>query len=102
MIKIEPHTEGAILPLRVQAGGRASGLRGEHHGQLKVSVTQVAEKGKANEAIIDVLAQKLGLRRSQVQLKSGRTSPQKRYLIRGVTSEQLQQKLAEALADVKR
>jgi uncharacterized protein len=102
MIKIEPHPAGAVLPLQARAGGRANALRGVHQGALRVSVTQIAEKGKANEAIIEVLTKALGLRRSQVELISGLTSPQKRYLIRGVTGEQLQQKLAAALADGKR
>jgi uncharacterized protein (TIGR00251 family) len=97
MIAIEPHADGAILPVRAQPGSRANGLRGEHHGALKVSVTQVAEKGKANQAIIKVLAKALGLRRSQVKLLSGETSPQKRFLVSGITAEALRETVSAAL-----
>ena len=47
MIAIEPHAEGAVVPIKALPGSRQNGVRGEHAGELKVSVTQVAEKGKA-------------------------------------------------------
>jgi uncharacterized protein YggU (UPF0235/DUF167 family) len=60
---------------------------------LKVSVTQVAEKGKANKAIVEVLAKGLGLKRSQIELVAGELQPQKRFLVRGITREELGRKL---------
>jgi hypothetical protein len=56
---------------------------------LKVSVTQIAEKGKANKALVEVVAKGLGLRKSQLALLTGETSSHKRFLVRGVTREQL-------------
>jgi len=96
MILVEPHAEGATLLVKAQPGSRANAVRGEFQGALKVSITQVAEKGKANEALIGVLAKALGVRTSQVQLIRGQTSSQKQFLIRGVTADQLRQKLAAA------
>ena len=89
MIAIEPHPEGAILPVRAQPGARRNGLCGEQDGQLKVAVTQVAEKGKANRAIADVLARELRMRRSRIELISGETAARKRFLIRGLTPAEL-------------
>ena len=89
MIAIESHDEGVILPVRAQPGSRKSELRGAQDGALKVAVTQIAEKGKANKAIIALLSKQLGLRKSQLELISGETSPQKRFLVRDVTIEQL-------------
>ena len=89
MIKLEPHDEGVVLPVRAHASARVNGLRGQQDGALKVSVTQAPEKGKANKAIIEVLAKSLGLKRSQIELITGTTSSQKRFLIRGVTAESL-------------
>jgi hypothetical protein len=99
MIAIEPHKEGAILPVRAQPGSRANVLRGEQNEALKVSVTQIAEKGKANQAIIEVLADALAVRRSQLELLSGETSPQKRFLVRGITIDQLRDKISAALSE---
>lgn len=98
MIAIEPHAEGSILPVRAQPGARRNGLTGEHNGRLTVAVTQVAEKGKANRAIIDVLARELSLAKSQLELLSGETASQKRVLIRGIAPDQLRQRIAAVLA----
>ena len=57
------------------------------HGHLQVSVTQAPEKGKANRAIIALLADELGLRKSQFELVAGETSPQKRFLVREITRD---------------
>ena len=89
MISVEAHSEGAVLRVRAQPGARSSGIRGEQAGALKVSVTQVAEHGKANHAIRLLLSKKLSLRRSQIELISGEATQQWRYLIRKVTPDQL-------------
>ncbi len=90
MIDLEPHPEGVILPVRAQPGSRQNGLRGFQNGALKVTVTQVAEKGKANKAIIAVLSKELGLRKSQLEMVSGNLTANKRVLVRGIRVEQLE------------
>ena len=97
MITLQPHPEGTILPVRAQPGAKRNELRGEQDGMLKVCVTQSPEKGKANKAVIELMAKSLGLRKSQIELLSGETSHQKRFLIRGITPEELAQKLAEKM-----
>jgi len=66
---------------------------------LKVSVTQVAEKGKANKSLIEVLAKGLGLKRSQIELIAGETQSQKRFLIRGVSREEMAERITAAMAE---
>ena len=90
MIDLEPHPEGVILPVRAQPGSRQNGLRGFQNGALKVTVTQVAKKGKANKAIIAVLSKELGLRKSQLEMVSGNLTANKRVLVRGIRVEQLE------------
>ena len=99
MIALADHPEGVILPVKAQAGGRQNGIRGEHNGALKVSVTQAAEKGKANAAIAAVLANALNLKPAQIELLAGHTQPQKRFLIRGLSRDELATRIAAALAD---
>ena len=96
MIALEPHAEGTILPVRAQPGARRNELRGEQDGAIKVSVTQVAEKGKANKALVAVLCEKLNLRRSQLELIAGETGQQKKFLVRGLTTDELRQRIAHA------
>lgn len=82
MIALEDRADGVILPVKAQAGARRNAVRGEQTGMLKVSVTQAPEKGKANQAIIEVLAKTFDLKRSQIELVSGEAASQKRFLIR--------------------
>jgi uncharacterized protein (TIGR00251 family) len=70
--------------VRAQPGARKSGIIGEHAGALKVAVTAPPEDGRANKALIEILSKALDVKRSQIELVSGRTSREKRYLIRGV------------------
>jgi uncharacterized protein len=93
VIDLRPHAEGVILPVRAQPGARRNELRGLQDGALRVCVTQVAEKGKANKAVIEVLSKSLGLRKSQIDLIAGETSHQKRFLIRGTTIEELRERV---------
>jgi hypothetical protein len=100
MISLEAHPEGTILPVRAHAGARRNGIRGEQAGSLQVSVTQAPEKGKANKAIIAVLAKSLSLRKSQFELLSGETSPRKRFLVRSVAGDDLANRLREVLTAI--
>lgn len=97
MIELQPHPAGVVLPVRAQPGARKNELRGEQSGALKVAVTQVAEKGKANKAVAEFLARALGLRKSQLELLSGETSQEKKFLVRNVVLLEFQEKLAALL-----
>lgn len=96
MISLESHPEGIILPIRAQPGARRNGLGGVQDGQLNVAVTQVAEKRKANRAIIEVLCRELSLRKSQLELVSGETSSRKRFLVRGIAAAELARRIDAA------
>lgn len=96
-LALEPHAEGVILPVRAQAGARRNGLKGIHAGALQVAVTQAPEKGKANKAIIALMAEVLNLKKSQIELLSGETSSRKRLLVRGATAEELHRLIAHAV-----
>jgi uncharacterized protein len=97
-IALAVHPQGVVLPVKAQPGASRPGIRGEHGGMLKVAVTQVAEKGKANQALIEALARGLGLARSQIELIGGPVQPQKRFLVRGISLAELQQRIEAALA----
>ncbi len=98
-VRLETHAAGVVLPVRAQPGAKRNGLRGVQDGMLKVTVTQVAEKGKATQAVIEVICDQLSLRRSQLTLLSGEISQQKRFLVQGVAIEELASRIEQALAD---
>jgi uncharacterized protein (TIGR00251 family) len=85
MIEITENADGCILSVRAQPGARRNGIVGEHAGSLKVAVTAPPDKGRANDAIIGVLADTFGLKNSQVEFISGLTSRQKKFLLRGLS-----------------
>ena len=89
-ITITPHSEGAILAVRAQPGAKRNAVLGEQAGALKIAVTAPPEDGRANAALVEVLRDWLGLKRSQVELASGQTNRNKTFLIRGLTVEALQ------------
>jgi uncharacterized protein (TIGR00251 family) len=89
MIEIFERPEGCVLHVRAQPRARKEGIKGEHGGALKVAVTAPADCGRANQALIQVLAEALGLKRSQIELLSGQTSREKRVLIREATKADL-------------
>jgi uncharacterized protein (TIGR00251 family) len=64
---------------------------------LRVAVTAPPDKGRANAAIVEVLADALGLKRAQIELVSGAMSRQKKFLVRNVTADALRAKLQSLL-----
>lgn len=97
MIGLDGHSEGVILPVAARPGAKKNEVRGEQNGALKVFVTQVPEKGKANKVLIEVLAKALRLKKSQIELVSGETSHQKKFLVRNITRDELAEKIAPLL-----
>lgn len=99
MIALEEHAEGTILPVRAHAGARRNCIERERAGSLQISVTQAPEKGKANKAIIALLADALSLRKSQFELLSGETSAQKRFLVRDILLVELSRRIEQVPMD---
>ena len=92
-IQISDHAEGFVVRVRAHPGARRNGVVGAQSGALKVAVTAPPDKGRANDSIVLVLADSLGLKRSQVELIGGATSRAKKFLVRDVTAEVLRKKL---------
>jgi len=101
MIDLKPHAEGTVLPVRARPGARRSEIRGHQDGQLRVCVTEAPERGKANRAVIAVLAGSLSLRKSQLELIGGQTSRKKRFLVRGITPDELAGRIEKVLAEIR-
>tara|TARA_R110000772_G_scaffold73216_11_gene160110 strand:+ start:11486 stop:11779 length:294 start_codon:yes stop_codon:yes gene_type:complete len=67
------------------AANRLTGLAADAEGGrvFKVSVTAPADKGKANAAVIKLLAKEWGLAKSDLEILQGTASRTKTLLIRG-------------------
>ena len=76
----------------MKPGARKDAVLGVHGGALKVSVTAPPERGKANEAVLALLAEILGVPASSLVLTSGAASRDKAILVplaRSVVAERL-------------
>ncbi|MFO0891420.1 MAG: DUF167 domain-containing protein [Isosphaeraceae bacterium] len=99
MIELTAHPQGTVLAVHAQPGAKRNGVLGERAGALRVAVTAAPEKGKANAAIASLLSRLLGCRGSQVTQLSGETSRQKRFLIAGLTPDELRPLIAALLPE---
>ena len=98
MIALTGHEGGTIFLVRAQPGAKKDSILGERAGSLRVAVSAAPERGKANAAIQEVLADAIGCKASQIGLLSGETSRTKRFLISGMTPDELRRRLAGVLA----
>jgi uncharacterized protein (TIGR00251 family) len=97
MVTLTPHPDGVLMAVRAQPGARKNAVTGEHGGALKVAVTAPPEDGRANAAIVELLRDWLGLKRSEVELATGLTNRNKQVLIRGRSPEEVAALLAARL-----
>jgi uncharacterized protein (TIGR00251 family) len=77
MLELAEIDGGTRLRLRVKPGARKNAVLGIHGGALKVGVTAAPEKGKANRAVLGVLAEALDLAPSALEILSGHASQDK-------------------------
>ena len=76
-LELTPFPGGTRLRLRVKAGAKKTAILGVHGGALKLSVAAAPERGKANRAVVKLLAEALGLPASTVTVVEGKSSPDK-------------------------
>ena len=89
MLDIVTTNSGVILSIRTQPGSSKNRIIGEYGGRLKLAVTAAPEKGKANKAVIELLADTLRINESSIQIISGESSRDKRLMIEGLTPEDI-------------
>jgi len=70
-----------LLRVKAKPGAKADRVAGVRGDRLLVEVRAAPERGRANEGIIRVLAEALGVKASAVALKSGPASPNKVFVL---------------------
>jgi hypothetical protein len=82
--------------LRVVPGTSHPGIVGRHGDAWKVRVTAPPEGGKANAAVLALLAGALGVPRGDLELTAGRSSRSKVVSFAGMTDEEAEARLVAA------
>jgi uncharacterized protein len=79
--------------LRVSPGSRRAAIAGRHGDAWKVRVTAPAEGGRANDAVVRLLADTLAVPRSSVHVVSGHTARDKVVELAGLSPDETERRL---------
>jgi uncharacterized protein len=93
-LEIQTVQEGVAFVVKVVPGSSKTTLGGILDSMLKVKVAAPPEKGKANEALIALLAQALGVKKGHIAITRGQTNPVKHVTVSGLSAQDLQARLA--------
>jgi uncharacterized protein (TIGR00251 family) len=74
----------ARLNVKVVPGSSRDRVAGRYDDGIKVQVSAPPEDGKANKAVVEVIAAALGLKSQQVQIVQGHTRARKTVEISGL------------------
>ena len=88
-------TGRTTLTLHIQPGAKKTEVAGKHGDALKIRLAAPPVDGKANAALINFVADRLGLAKSAVSLKSGQTSRRKVLEITAAPQDAAQRLLHE-------
>lgn len=83
MLNIQKVDDGVTFKIKVQPGAPKNEIVGVQEDALKIRINAAPVKGKANKALIDFLAENLGVKKSEVEIISGHTSKIKKIKVLG-------------------
>jgi uncharacterized protein (TIGR00251 family) len=73
-----------ILEVHVQPGAKRSEFAGRHGERIKIRLAARAVDNKANDALVEFLAEHYQVPKNRVRIAAGLKSRQKRIVIEGV------------------
>ena len=85
------------IRVRVRPGARRESVVGfREDGALKLDVTAPPEGGRANQAVVALLAEALGVARSRIAVTRGISSRDKSVTVEDLTEDEVRKRLEEA------
>jgi len=95
MLEVQEREDAVTFLVRVQPRASKDQIAGEMGGALRVRLRAPALEGRANEGLVEFLAELLKTPRTAVRILGGERSRTKRLEIRGVTRQQILALLVE-------
>jgi len=86
--------DGCTLTIRVHPGAKKNAITGLHADSLKVALNVPPIDGRANDALIEFIAERLNLPQSRVALLSGASSRSKVLRITGKSAAEVRAALS--------
>jgi uncharacterized protein len=90
--------DGCSLAVKVHPGARKNGVTGVHAGAVKISLTTPPVDGRANEALIAMLAERLRVPKARISLLTGAASRTKLLRVTGKSAAEVQAALFPEVA----
>jgi uncharacterized protein len=97
LIKLAAKDDVVTFNVRVQPRASKSGVAGELDGVLKIRLAAPPVEGQANEELIQLLAELFDAPRRRIAILSGQTSKNKVVGVSGISIDEAERVLAEAL-----
>jgi uncharacterized protein (TIGR00251 family) len=87
----------ATIGIHLQPGAKRNEIVGFKEGILYVKVTALPQKGQANRALLELMAQTLGIPKSNIEIIRGQSSRSKVISVHGLTGEEVKEILGQDL-----
>lgn len=87
-----------IIPVRVVPRAKKNEIVGMEGGTLKVRIAAPPVGGKANEVLVEFLAQALGVRKGQMEIVRGLRARDKTIRVRGLSEKEARKRLGNLIA----
>jgi len=92
-IALRPSGSGTLVKVRATPRASRDAVVGRHGDALKIAVRAPPERGRANAAIVLLLARAFDLPASRVRVESGETARDKWVLVEGLDRAALEARL---------
>ena len=99
MIPVQESAKGVAFAIKVQPRARKNAIIGVVGDIVKLALTAPPVDGRANQAVIEFLAELFEIPRASVTIASGETSRNKVVRIAGMSKQAVERKLGEVLQD---
>ncbi|MEZ5965979.1 MAG: DUF167 domain-containing protein [Planctomycetota bacterium] len=86
---VRAHRDGSELRVRAAPGAKVERIVGVHGDALKVAVQAPPERGRANERVLAVLADALGVPARRLTLVAGATARDKVVQVAGLAPDEV-------------
>jgi uncharacterized protein (TIGR00251 family) len=93
---IRDHPDGIVLDLKVVPGARGDSIVGPLGDRLKLRISAPPEGGRANTAVIDLIAERLDIPSRDLRILSGSANHEKTLLAVGMTASDARRRLLGA------
>ena len=88
----------AVLTVKVVPGARKDEITGWMEDTLKLRVAAPPEKGRANQAVMALLARTLSASKDRIVIVAGAGSRRKRVRIEGLSGKEVRERIRATLA----